>query len=958
MFRKTKICSAALAAISGGFMLTAAAQTAERIEITGTSIKRLDAETALPVTVINRADIERSGATTAQDLVALIPSNFGGNVVANNVGATGVASTANLRSLGPKYTLVLLNGRRVANYAFGSQQTVDLNSIPLAAIDRVEVLRDGASAVYGADAVAGVINFILKKDYQGLEATIYGTSPQHTGGKSKGVSITGGFGDLSTQGFNVLVSAFSERDDVLKAKDRPFASSANRPDLGINKASPRNGVPNFNFTDTLGNGYGGSGNKVAPTINPFRYNGCNNPEFALVVVNANNCGTDYVKYIDLIPKQSYDNIVARGTLALGNDHTVFAEAMYVKGSTTASYSPAPYTVNMTYPANGRFYPATVIVPKGTTVGVTVTDANGVKTGVPYKLANGTTLPVGTVLANDITVTPTGPMSGTWRTVAGGGRTDITDTKTTRFVVGADGTFAGWDYKTALTTSTNKGDISFGPGQFSYAKLTPLVNSGEINVFGSQDATSLAKLLSAQLTGLEQSAKSTSTELDFRMSREIFQAPAGGVGFAIGASARKEKLEQTSYDVLASGDQVGGAGPIPSVTGDRKVYGLFTEFEIPIVKNLDLNLAARYDDYKNGFGTSFNNISPKASLSFRPIKDVLLRGSVGKGYRAPTLYENLRPFTSGNNTNANWSDPIRCPGGVPINNSVGTLQDECAVQQPTALEGSKSLKPEKSDQYSLGIVFSPMADLTIGVDYWDVKIKQAIAQKSEIQVLGQPTTYKDFIYRYDPALFPNGWVDDGNATGAIKGSTNPNFPIAYVYLPYDNTAKFFAAGLDFNLQFKQKLGAYGNFGFALDGTYYTKHGYQNFGEASVSDIGAYKDFGPVPRWRHALTLSYGIGSWNGSLTNNYSGGYKDYINAANVGATNYPEIRQVKAYSTLDTQISWTGIKNLNLVVGVKNLLDQDPPSSRTETNFQTGYDATFTNPIGRAYYLRVGYKFL
>ena len=142
------------------------AQEAQRVEITGSSIKRVESEGVLPVTVMKREDIERTGATTAQDLVNLIPGNFGGGVVANNVGATGAPSTANLRALGAKYTLVLLNGRRLANHAIGSNP-VDLNSIPLSAIERIEVLRDGASAVYGADAVAGVINFILKKNYQG-----------------------------------------------------------------------------------------------------------------------------------------------------------------------------------------------------------------------------------------------------------------------------------------------------------------------------------------------------------------------------------------------------------------------------------------------------------------------------------------------------------------------------------------------------------------------------------------------------------------------------------------------------------------------------------------------------------------------------------------------------------------------------------------------------------------------
>jgi iron complex outermembrane receptor protein len=967
MFKRTKVSVAAALALGGVAIIAASpvwAQETQRIEITGSSIKRVDAETALPVTTIGRVEIERSGYTTAQDIINSIPSNFGGLVVASNVGSTGNASGAALRGLSSKYTLVLLNGRRVANFAFGNSP-VDLNSIPLSAVDRIEILRDGASAVYGSDAVAGVINFILRKDYQGLEIAGYTTLVDHPGGgNTQSVDITGGFGDLTKQGFNGMFTAHHEESEVLKAKDRTFANSANRPDLGINKASARNGIPNFNFTDTLGNGYGSRVGanlaSVAPTINPQRYNGCNNVEFALVVLNSTQCGTDYVKYIDLIPLQNHDNLVARGSFQLNNDNQVYAEAMYVKDHTQSTYSPAPYTINMTYPAGGRFYPTSFVVPKGTKVGSVYTDpVTGVVTNIPYKLADGTLLAPGTILANDVTVTPTGSMSGTWRTVAGGGRSDITDATTNRFVLGMKGLAAGWDYDMGLTSSTNHGDISFGPGQYSYAALTPLVNAGSINVFGSQDATSLALLNSALLHGLQQSADSKATSFDFSASRDIYNLPAGPLGFAWGGSVQKITLDQVSMPVLASGDQVGGAGPIPSVSGGRTVYGLFCEFAIPVVKTLDLSLAARYDNYKNDFGTSFNNLSPKASLRFQPSKEVLARASYGQGYRAPTLFENLRPFTSGNNTNANWSDPIRCPGGVPINNSVGTLQDECNIQQPTALSGSTALKPEKSTQYSFGMVFSPMTDFSMSFDYWNVQITDAIVQKSEIQVLSNPTQFKDFIYRYDPAQFPNGYVDPGNGAGAIAGSQNPAFPIAYVFLPYDNASKFFAAGVDVNLQYRMKLTSIGTAGVNFDGTLYTKHGYQNFGSPEISDIGTYQDFGPVPKWRHVLTFALTSGPWNHSLTNNYTEGYLDYTNPSNpgLGTPTYPTERHVGSYSTWDWQTAYKQSKDVDVVVGVKNLLDQDPPSSRTEVNFQTGYDAQFTNPLGRTYYTRLRYKF-
>jgi iron complex outermembrane receptor protein len=796
--------------------------------------------------------------------------------------------------------------------------------------------------------VAGVINFIMKKDYKGFEASIYGTKSQHGGGDVYSANMTGGWGDLGSDGFNVLISANHEEDKVLKAKDRDFASSANRPDLGINKASPRNGIPNLNFVDTLGNGYGSKGNGVAPLINPYRYNGCNNPDFALVVRDATTCGTDYVKFIDLIPEQMHDNIVGRATFQLGADHEVFVEAAHVEDRVTSVYSPAPYTLSMSYPSTGRFYPKSIVIPKGTPV----------KAG--YKFPDGTVAATDTTLTSDITVTPTGNLSGTWRTVAGGGRTDITRQTTDRFQVGSKGTVAGWDYDAAITYSKNEGTIYYGPGKFSYSLLTPLVKSGAINVFGAQDAASQTALNSALLTGPENDGTSTSTEVDATVSRDIATLPAGPLSLALGASFRKEKLDQFSFPVQASGDEVGGSGPVPGVTGDRKVYGMYGELAIPIVKGLDASLSARYDNYKNGFGTSFNNVSPKIGLRFQPMKQVLVRGSFEEGYRAPTLYENLRPLTVGNNTSANWSDQVRCPGGVPINNGVDT-STECDVQQTTGLEGNKNVKPEKSKQFSLGLVLQPMPELSVALDYWDLRITDAILPKSEIQVMTNQSAFGDFIYRYDPAAFPGGYDNSAAGSPGVYQSSKLTlaqqqaFPFAYIYLPYDNAGKFSAAGVDVSIDWKQRVAA-GQFGVNLEGTVFTKHGYQYNGADYVSDINNYKDFGPVPRWRHMLTFSYKQGDWASSLINEYMTGYNDYTNPASVGP-NYPEVRKVGSYSLWDARVSWTGVKNLELTLGVKNLFDTEPPSSRTEVNFQTGYDAQWTNPVGRMAWTKLRYKF-
>jgi iron complex outermembrane receptor protein len=904
-------------------------QVVQRVEITGSAIKRTDAETALPVTVISHDDIARTGATTAQDLVNMIPSNFGGGVLAQNIGSTGNPSTANLRGLGAQYTLVLLNGRRVANYAFGNSP-VDLNSIPMSAIERIEVLRDGASAIYGADAVAGVINFILKKDYQGMEVSGYGTKVQKGGADTSSFNFTGGFGDLNTQRFNVLLSANHEEDEALKSTQRSYAATGVRPDLGLIKNSPRNGIPNFNFTDTNGNSY--------KTVNPYRYNGCNNPDFALIEIgSATQCGTDYVRFIDLIPKAKHDNLVLRGVFQATEDHQLYAEITHTKDEVTAHYSPAPYTKPMIYPQSGRFYPTSFTLPKGMT------------------------LPDGTVLAADKVVTPTGPMSGTWRTVAGGGRADITSTTNDRVLLGAKGTVGGWDYDAALTYSRNDGSIAFGSGQYSYAKLTPLIAKGDINVFGPQDAASLAALQSAQLSGVENTATATSKEADFHISKELAQWTYGPVGLALGASVRKEQLVQWSSDTLASGDQVGGNGPVPGVEGGRKVYAVFAEGSVPLYKDLEMQLAARYDKYKNDFGTSFNKLSPKVALRYQPTKEMLFRGSFAEGFRAPTLYQNLLPYAYGQNTNGSFSDPIRCPNGKPINNTVNVLEDECNVQLSAARGGNANLSPEKSKQFSLGFVFSPSRSFSGSLDYWNVKIDDAIIQTSEIAVMSNPALYAANYYRVDPATLPKDstgspFLDPTtlNKGNTIQGSTNPNFPLAFIDLPYANSSRFYASGLDLNLNYKQKIDTM-QFGANLDGTYYLKHGYQYAGTEKISDLGSYQDFGATPRWRHALTFTLKFGKWNASLTNNYTSGYRDYTNAGNIGP-DYPAIRHVDAVNTYDTQVVWSS-KSTDLTFGIKNLFNQDPPSSRNDQPFQTGYDPQYGNPLGRVFYARAKYKF-
>ena len=235
----------------------------------------------------------------------------------------------------------------------------------------------------------------------------------------------------------------------------------------------------------------------------------------------------------------------------------------------------------------------------------------------------------------------------------------------------------------------------------------------------------------------------------------------------------------------------------------------------------------------------------------------------------------------------------------------------------------------------------------------MRIRDAIQYPAETQIFNAPTAFSGLFYRFDP-------VADPTQLHPIQGSTNKDFPLAYILEQKSNFARNFASGIDLNLNYRRQEPGIGNFVLNLDGTLTTEHGYQYPTGPSVSDLGVYRDFGPTPRWRHILTLSYKRGPWNASVTHNYTAGYRDYTDPALAGEPNYPEVRDVSAWSTLDATLAWTGVKNLDLGVGIKNVLNTDPPSTRAASGsgFQVGYDSTLASPLGRVLYVRARYKFM
>ncbi|RZL40227.1 MAG: TonB-dependent receptor, partial [Rubrivivax sp.] len=351
----------ALAATLLALSCAAQAQsTLERVEITGSAIKRIEGETALPVQVITRNDIDKAGVTTAAELIARLSAGAnnltdGGSVAYGGFRDQMGFNGANLRGLGVSSTLVLLNGRRMANFASpGDAAGVDLNSIPAAAIQRVEILLDGASSLYGSDAIGGVINFITRKDFAGVDLNVLAGNTSEGGSSKRSGTVAGGFGDYTRDGFNVMAVLDMQKTSSLNASRRKFIKDLDipgrLPDLLSSASFPGNikldqNLPGSEQRDLLiDEGFKANGKDVISeyTINPAAATGCNPPANLYLpagIGGVDGCTFDYMRDIELYPKSKKSSLFTRGVFNLGGGHQFFAEASLARARTFYTGTP-------------------------------------------------------------------------------------------------------------------------------------------------------------------------------------------------------------------------------------------------------------------------------------------------------------------------------------------------------------------------------------------------------------------------------------------------------------------------------------------------------------------------------------------------------------------------------------------------------------------------------------------
>ena len=914
MFKRSQVCSAVVVAVGGVLAMSAApsfGQTQlERVEITGSSIKRVDTETALPVTVIKRAEIERIGAATVEDLLSKISSSNGQGyntgLALGDAGRPGFAGVS-MRALGSNNTLVLMNGRRLAVYAFDGG-SVNLNDIPLAAVDRVEILRDGASALYGTDAIAGVINLITKKEFRGLEAAISGSKPTQSGGAGEtSASATIGMGSLSTDKWSVMLNLGHVDVDSLKAKDRSFASTAYRPDLGINRLSS-NAFPANIATPAL----------VNPAANFYNGGtGCAPPTSFGTSATDKRCRFDYASVIDIFPKSKRDNLFLKGVADIG-PFELGAEYLLTKNKYKFVISPTPASEATTFNGdpvqlskNSPFYPTAFIA------------------------ANFPAL-----VGKDLNLY--------WRSTDAGPRTNEVATSQDRLLFTLDGTFGKWDTGLAVMRSTSKATERYTNGYLYEHKLLGTGNllpddAGysaavqpidiAINPFGPNDAAGLAAINSAKVIADTRISKSTRTAVDGKVSTaDLFSMPGGSAGLAVGFESRREAFFDNPLPILNSGDIIGGAGSQLPVEASRTVQAVFTEFSLPITKDIEGTLSARYDKYSD-FGNTFN---PKGALRWKITPSLLVRGSVGTGFRAPTLPDLFQPLQKGN-TNGTFDDPL-------YNSVAGGCETTfdgryCNAQLTKKSGGNPNVQPEKSDQYSVGMVFDLAKDFSVTMDYF------SITQKGLIGIIDADTKLQDYIDNFNAGTQTSSSKYSGDVFTKVDNGGKK--VIDYILENFANLGDQKTKGIDVSVKYRMPGTSLGNFGVNWDGTYLIS---QRQKDATTGEwtnlVGTYQLFGGTLRFRHRTEFLWNVTGWEASAAYNWQSHYDDASGGRTVGV-----------YETVDLGVAYTGIKNLSISAKVKNVLDKNPPSSNQNSYFSVGFDPANSDPRGRTIMLGASYKF-
>lgn len=949
------------------------------ILITGSRIKQDPTKSALPLQVVTQEEIQRNGITSPEQLIAFLPTNGSGadNLASNSDVTTGAQrgtnglSAANLRGQGSAATLVLLNGRRVAAHGL-SGSAVDVNQIPFAAIERVEVLKDGASAIYGTDAVGGVINFITKKTFEGVSVSGYVDIPEAGGGEIYRVGGVAGYGNLNEDGFNIMAAVSYRWNKILRGEDRDFVNG-NQPERGLSVDTRGTPIATaFNIGANAFQNPGGTlltgltltapngGNAAAGGINYLALpgqSGCDSFDGGMAydyqLWNSPNnyyaCAWDTGRAAVLQQPIETLTYYGRGVVRIGAAHELSVEVTGSDATSAKSFSNAQLSANTTnlniaYPLNGA----------------TAATYNQVFNAIRSTFAGN----AAQVAALDARYGL--PISYRWRCTACGPREYVTDTKTFRAALGLEGPlFDGWDYRAGASYAKSESSSVLGSGYYyrgtnangsydtnapqvagapaGFRGLVGVMNSGLINPFSlTQTAEGLAALESvsargATLYGGQYEVK----QFDASISGSLFPIWGGDVRMAAGVDYRRETYSFNGSAAAAATAPVIFLAAFDNVNAltpkSRDVKAAYAEVLVPIFEQLEVTGALRIDDY-TGFGSTTN---PKVSVKFQPFDQLMFRGSYNTSFRVPTFNQIFNGVTLSPYSGSDLADPVACPGGVPTSAFGSGLP--CAQIRPDIITGGNLvLGPEKAKMASVGVVLRPKQGWSLSADWWMINVDDTIQLLTLRQLIDNAALFPDRFIRDAGGVITEidqRWINAGaRRTQGVEFALRGGFDLP--------GAARVSIGMDGSLALKkrEKLTPTSAYGPSLIGVF-----------TFAGDLGL--------RWKHNAWVSYTNEDWAITFTQIFRSGYNNQaLPGIAAGTVTRPDYNpKVKPYHIYNLTATYTGLgENYRLTFGVKNLFDTDPPFAITydgNTGAGSSWEPRVADPRGRSFVVSAEVRF-
>ncbi|WP_246172636.1 TonB-dependent receptor plug domain-containing protein [Marinicella rhabdoformis] len=840
---------------SSAFGTVAMAQEDESVEeqgkitVTGSRIKRSDVEGALPVTVISREEIELSGESSAADFLRSLTFNSTGSFRPQSGSSAQGTSSISLRGLGSSRTLVLIDGRRLPKSpSTGGDQ--DLNTIPAGAIERIEILSDGASAVYGSDAIGGVVNIVTRTDYEGAEIMLGGAEvsvPKNGGEREEGSIVFGAAGDRS----RVIAGVSWNGREIVFARDFPWYQRGVT-SYGNNMESwflNDQGTYDIPFQSLPG----GACDQPGAYYELPLASGLVNCSFDFASVSADEASTDNQSFY---AKASYDI----------NDNWQLWSNISV--SETESF--------------GRYAP----VPDWAYVGP---DSN-----------NNPTNPNSTHYAPELGV-PQQAIAVYHRFDALGNRDSTVTNRLTNFQMGFTGMVGAAEVEIGVTRANNR-TSDIGRNYLLRSAAKDAINNGSYDLWAPYDND--PDVLNGMKVVISRIGRYDQDEVFGSVAFDLFDMAGGPASIFIGAEQRNEKYSD-QYDSLSEAGQIGGSAG-NSAAGTRDITSVYFETLMPVLDNLEVSVAGRWDDYSD-YGDDF---SPKVSVRFQPLDNLTLRASYGEGFRAPSM-DLLTQKESFSATSVNDDPSCVALGAAP----------GCILQVDSYSIANPGLESETSSQYSVGLAYEPTDWFNVTLDYYNINIENRIRAFSVAYLLQLEEAGDPLPPGLSIARKPSGAIDE-------------------VYFGFGNQGEVDNSGLDLNMRFTYDL-----FGGNMSTNVMVSHLLDvsvDGGRNNVKDPG-------TPADRMVISNLYSYGDWSFAYNMNLIGNQYDSVTRDD--NDNLVKSGNVPTWVTHDVQLNYHAPWNGKFTLGARNVGEKLPPIGLGAVGSRD-YDFFLYDGFGRTTYFR------